>query len=95
VGCAGHGRRRRCERCTLARRLAVLLDDGTGQIALRLLPLYGALVSAPDADAVLAWLRHPHGPGLLSAVATGKIPLTHDGLRQWPNWRAAAHLRTC
>jgi hypothetical protein len=93
VGCAGHGRRRRCERCTLARRLAVLLDDGTGQIAQPLLPLYGALVSAPDADAVLAWLRHPHGPGLLSAVATGKIPLTHDGLRQWPNWRAAAHLR--
>ena len=42
---------------------------------------------------MLAWLRHPHGPELLSAVATGEIPLTHDGLHEWPNWRAAAHLR--
>jgi hypothetical protein len=53
------------------------------QISQPLLPLYDALVGAPDPDAVLAWLRHPHGPELM---ACGVLPVADKQLRHAETW---------
>jgi hypothetical protein len=41
----------------------------------------------------LTWLRNPKVPQLLGDLATGRIPLTHEGLHAVPSWRTAAYLR--
>ncbi|MFD8780455.1 hypothetical protein [Streptomyces sp. NPDC059916] len=41
----------------------------------------------------LIWLRNPNVVRLLQGLATGSIPLTHDGLHQEPPWRTVTHLR--
>lgn len=39
------------------------------------------------------WLYRRYAIEPLSALATGRIPLTHDGLHRWPHHVAAQHLR--
>jgi hypothetical protein len=39
------------------------------------------------------WLTTPHVRGLLSDLATGKLPLTHQALAAHPHWRATIYLR--
>jgi len=82
-----------CERCALATRLAVVLDDGAGRIAPALLPLRQALLDMPRPSAGLAWLRNRPALDLLTALATGTIELTHEALAAWPNRQAGGHLR--
>ena len=82
-----------CERCALATRLAVVLDDGAGRIARALLPLRQALLDMPRPSAGLAWLRNRPALDLLTALATGTIELTHEALAAWPNRQAGGHLR--
>ncbi|MEV5086119.1 hypothetical protein AB0K74_48200 [Streptomyces sp. NPDC056159] len=41
----------------------------------------------------LIWLRNPNVVRLLRGLATGSIPLTHDGLHQETPWRTVVHLR--
>lgn len=71
--------RRLCERCILADTLCRLLDDGTGRVAPSLQPLVNSLLDGP---ARLIWLRNPNVVPLLQDLATGNIPLTHDGLHK-------------
>ncbi|GAA3596625.1 hypothetical protein [Streptomyces osmaniensis] len=85
--------RRLCERCTLADQLAVLLDDGTGHIHPRLVPLHDLLVNMERPKSRLIWLRNPQVPALLRDLASGHVPLTHEALQDLPNWRTAAYLR--
>ena len=85
--------RRLCERCTLADTLARLLDDGTGRVAPSLQPLVTALLEMDRPKSRLIWLRNPNVVRLLRGLATGTIPLTHDGLHQETPWRTVAHLR--
>jgi hypothetical protein len=82
-----------CERCALATRLAVVLDDGAGRIAPALLPLRQALLEMPRPCAGLAWLRNRPALDLLTALATGALELTHEALSAWPNRQAGGHLR--
>ncbi|MGW7198495.1 hypothetical protein [Streptomyces chryseus] len=84
---------RLCERCTLADTLARLLDDGTGHVALPLQPLVATLLEMDRPKSRLIWLRNPNVVRLLRGLATGTIPLTHDGLHQETPWRTVAHLR--
>ncbi|MFD3734457.1 hypothetical protein [Streptomyces sp. NPDC058632] len=84
---------RLCERCTLADALARLLDDGTGHVALPLQPLVTTLLKMDRPKSRLIWLRNPNVVRLLRGLATGTIPLTHDGLHQEAPWRTVAHLR--
>ena len=65
-----------CERCALAERLAMVLDDGAGRIAPALLPLRQALLEMPRPCAGLAWLRNRPALDLLTALATGS-PRAH------------------
>lgn len=84
---------RLCTRCTLSDQLHQVLDDGTGRVHPPLRPLVEALLAMPRPKNGLGWLRSPQVRALLSDLATGRLPLTHDALHQLPNWRTAAHLR--
>ncbi|KPI13639.1 hypothetical protein OK006_10983 [Actinobacteria bacterium OK006] len=84
---------RLCERCTLADTLGRLLNDGTGRVAPALQPLITALLETDRPKSRLIWLRNPNVARLLRGLATGTIPLTHDGLHQESPWRTVAHLR--
>jgi integrase len=72
---------------------ARLLDDGTGAIAAPLKPLAGALAGSASPAATLEWLGKPHIRELLTGLAAGKLPLTHEALDGWPRPRAVAYLR--
>ncbi|MCX4734443.1 hypothetical protein [Streptomyces sp. NBC_01363] len=85
-------RGRLCERCTLADTLARLLDDGTGHVALPLQPLVTTLLEMDRPKSRLIWLRTPNVVRLLRGLATGTIPLTHEGLHQEGPWRTVTHL---
>jgi hypothetical protein len=87
------GLHRLCDRCALTWTAARLLDDGTGVIAAPLKPLAGALAASPSPAATLDWLRTPHIRDLLTQLAAGALPLTHDALDGWPRRRAVRYLR--
>jgi hypothetical protein len=84
---------RQCARCTLTDQLAVALDDGSGRVNPALLPLLKALTAMDKPRAGLIWLRNPKVVQLLGDLATGRIPLTHQGLHAVTSWRTAAYLR--
>ncbi|OLE29243.1 MAG: hypothetical protein AUG49_00135 [Catenulispora sp. 13_1_20CM_3_70_7] len=89
---------RLCSRCTVADRLAELLDDGTGRILPELVPLAEIVLSADKPRSVLTWLTLRRGmPGsaddFLSRLARGEIELTHQAFHTLQPWRAASHLR--
>lgn len=84
---------RLCEHCTLSDKLAHLLDDGSGAIAAPLRPLATAVLSMDRPKLRLLWLRNPHLARLLQALATGRVPLTHEALHQQAPWRTAANLQ--
>jgi hypothetical protein len=58
-----------------------------------LTPLLAALAAMDKPSAGLIWLRNPKVGQLLGDLATGRIPLTHEGLHAAPSWRTAAYLR--
>lgn len=102
--CAHHGRRHRwwatrpdgiiCPRCHLVERITAALDDGTGHVASAFVPLYRAVCDQPSEVAGLVWLVcNPHVAPLLSALATGRLPLSHESLDAHPSRQTAMHLR--
>ena len=84
---------RLCRRCTMSDQLQRTLDDGSGQVHPPLLPLVQALVSMPQPKTGLAWLASAQVRALLADLARGRIALTHEALREQPNWRTVAYLR--
>jgi hypothetical protein len=84
---------RRCARCALTEKLALALDDGTGRVNPALAPLFAALTAMDKPRAGLIWLQNPKVVQLLGDLATGRIPLTHQGLHAVASWRTAAYLR--
>ena len=83
---------RRCARCALTDQLAVALDDGSGRVNPALMPLFAALTAMDKPRAGLIWLRNPKVVQLLGDLATGRIPLTHQGCTRW---RAGGPPPTC
>ncbi|RZU53258.1 hypothetical protein EV385_5165 [Krasilnikovia cinnamomea] len=89
---------RRCTRCTFTRRVAELLDDGTGRIRPELAPLAELLTSMDNPLTGLAWVSSRHGrpapaADLLRGLGRADIELSHDAFHRLQPWRAAAHLR--
>ncbi|MET9248028.1 hypothetical protein [Nonomuraea sp. NPDC003709] len=84
---------RLCERCTLQDRLDTLLEDGTGRVSPGLVPLHRMLIGMPRPKSGLAWLRSVKVQDLLTALAAGAMPLSHEAFHEHPDWRPAAHLR--
>ena len=87
------GLSRLCGRCAVAWTAARLLDDGTGAIAAPLKPLADALAATASPSATLEWLGKPHIRDLLTRLAAGTLPLTHEALDGWPRPRAVHYLR--
>jgi hypothetical protein len=85
---------RLCERCTLEKQLAAILDDGTGQVSPVMRPLLDTVVSTMRPNSGLNWLRNPQVSELLAGLATGAIPITHDALHGLPDWRMVNHVRS-
>jgi len=85
--------RRMCGRCAVTWTAGRLLDDGTGSVAPPLKPLADALAGSASLTATLSWLRKPHIQELLTHLATGELPLTHEALDAWPRRRAVPYLR--
>jgi site-specific recombinase XerD len=69
-----------CFHCSLRRRLAMILDDGTGCLAPALQPLADAIAGVAAPEQVMAWVGKPAVQRRLSQLATGEVPLTHDGI---------------
>lgn len=95
VECGAQGRRwqRRCARCTLTARLRHILDDGTGNIRGELIPLFDGLRQMERPASGLNWLGPPYVGDMLSGLARGDIPLTHEALNTLPHPRAVTYLR--
>jgi hypothetical protein len=96
VRCGSQGRLpagRRCARCALTGKLAAALDDGSGRVNPALTPLLEALTRMDKPNAGLIWLRNPKVGQLLGGLATGRIPLIHEGLHAVASWRTGAYLR--
>lgn len=88
-------RQNTCARCSLRDDLTVLLrvDEARGPetTATKLL---GALCGAQRPESILTWLRKPGVRDLLSRLATGEIPLSHEALDLEPNRLRVEHMRS-
>ena len=69
-----------CVSCSLARRLTVVLDDGTGQLAPSLVPLFERLCSMANPLSGMTWLNKVAVRQRLGSLADGSTPLTHEGI---------------
>jgi hypothetical protein len=84
-----------CIRCTVTDRVAALLDNGTGHIDPALASLAAALSTGPTPTPAgrLVWLSKPRNRDLLRALGTQTLPLTHDGLTDYPDQAGIPYLR--
>lgn len=78
-----------CEYCYLSDRLDGLLADAD-----HLAPLRQRLLQAARPDSIIIWLRGSDARRLVTELAAGTIPLSHDGLDAFSSRRAADHLRS-
>ena len=84
---------RTCVSCSLARRLRTVMDDGTGQVAPALVPLFDRLCAMPNPMAAMTWLNKPAVRQRLAALAQGTTPLTHAGVDTLTGSQAREFLR--
>ena len=82
-----------CLRCSLRRRLGVVLDGGAGTVNPSLAPLVEALVAMGDPWHGLVWLGAAHVQRRLVAVATGEVALSHSGIDSLPGGQGREYLR--
>jgi hypothetical protein len=83
----------RCARCSLRRRATALLTGADGQVPTRLVQLREAICAARNPRSALNWLGRSHGAALLTDLAAGTLPATHQALDAHPQRRAADFLR--
>jgi hypothetical protein len=82
-----------CRRCSLRARLDRLFDDGSGAIAQALVPLVEALASMDAPSGGLSWLEDRRVVERIHSIATGEVPLTHDGIDGLAFSNGREHLR--
>jgi hypothetical protein len=83
----------RCRRCSLRVRLDRLFDDGAGAISPVLVPLVQALASMESPRGGLSWLEDGRVVERIHSIATGEVPLTHDGIDGLTFSNGREHLR--
>src|SRR5664280_995437 len=86
-------RRGVCAGCCLSDDLAALLDDGSGRVHPGLVRFHAAVSGQPHPRSGIIWLRSPVVRGLLTDLASGRVPLTHAGIDEYAPRTATAHLR--
>ena len=86
----------RCARCFLRERLTELLNDPTtGQVHVRLRPVFDELVGSQRPQTALWWLTKKPGvgPALLARMASGELAIAHQTFAALPQDRAHDWLR--
>ena len=71
---------RTCLRCSLRRRAARVMDNGSGQVPAALGPVLEAIAAMADPQAGLIWLQSQAVRDRLTALATDAVPISHDGI---------------
>jgi hypothetical protein len=84
---------RTCISCSLERRLREVLDDGTGQMSTELAPLFQRMTDMANPISAMTWLNKPAVRTRLQALATGTLPLAHDGIDQMAGTQGREFLR--
>jgi integrase len=77
----------------LRSRLDRLFDDGSGRVNPKLVPLVDALAAMEVPRGGLSWLGRQSTSERIRAIATGEIPLSHDGLDTLVMSNGREHLR--
>ncbi len=80
--------RKLCEWCHLG---DVLDDLLVGDVELG--PLRARLLEAARPDRIIIWLYGAHARDLLRGLASGTVPVTHEGLDRFSNRASADHVR--
>jgi len=83
----------RCRRCSLRIRLEGLFDDGSGRIKEELVSFVAALGAMDSPRGALNWLNKTSTVERVRAIATGVVPLSHDGLDTLAMSNGREHLR--
>jgi hypothetical protein len=83
----------RCERCHLGRLLDELMGTDAAVLPAGLQALRGELAAAENPGTAMRWLTKPSLAPALSGLASGRIPLTHQGLDELPRTQVLDHLR--
>jgi hypothetical protein len=86
-------RRKTCIRCALRDDLTALMIDGARDPH-AMAPIVEALCRVERPASILTWKRSPRVQELLTGLASGDIPLTHQGLDEAGTDKAANHLRS-
>ena len=81
----------RCARCLINRRLDDLMGSCAGSLPPGLQALRREIATAEHPGTAMRWLTKPSIAPVLSGLAAGRIPLTHQGLDELPG--TPAHLR--
>ncbi len=76
-----------CVRCSLEEEARELVIDIDGPLA----PIYRAIVNNPQPFSACNWLRQSSAAKILAEIASGSLPLTHEGLDAHPQ-RVGANL---
>ena len=86
-------RRGQCARCALRDDLtALMVNDAADPDAMMTVVEIFCSVDRPES--ILTWKRSPKVQALLTGLATGDIPLSHDGLDTAGSGRHVSHLRS-
>jgi hypothetical protein len=89
----GHPSPGRCARCLINRRLDELMGPVGGSLPPALQALRRDIATAEHPITAMRWLTKPSIAPVLSDLAAGRIPLTHQALDELPGTQALAHLR--
>jgi hypothetical protein len=82
-----------CSRCVINRRLEEVMGPGEAPLPPGLDALRHQIATAEHPITAQRWLTKPATAPILSDLATGKIPLTHQALDELPDTQPLAHLR--
>jgi hypothetical protein len=86
-------RRGECARCALRDDLtAIIVNDAADPVAMG--TIVEVLCSVDRPKSILTWKRSPKVQALLSGLASGAIPLSHEGLDAADRGRHVTHLRS-
>jgi hypothetical protein len=82
-----------CARCLISKRLDELMGPDTAPLPPGLRVLRTSIATTEHPVTAMRWLTKPSLAPVLSGLATGQIPLTHQGLDELPASQPLAHLR--
>jgi hypothetical protein len=82
-----------CARCLVNSRLGKLMGPDAGLLPPGLQALRREIATAEHAVTAMRWIAKPSIAPVLSGLADGSIPLTHQALDELPQRPALAHLR--